>query len=374
VAGVRAAAAASKLPGYSASLLRALQRRQQLADPAQAAAAAGMARSGVLDEQLPFSLPASLLTGLEQPAMAAAAAALAPRTGACSAGGAGGVGSGSSSRGARKARGSAALSGAAATDLPTQLLQGAGSRIGKQLVLQRSGVHGFGLFAGEWIREGELVIEYIGDLCRPVLGDVLERRYEAVGQDSSYLFRCVAAGQGQRHTAGHAVLVRAMAALSLLTRCTAGAGLCCHTPCRIGSEWTVDATRRGGRARFINHSCGPNCYARQQVLDGVMRIVICAKRDIWPGEELAYDYKVGGTAHGCVLCDVAGVPAAGALGTCRPGHACMQTPSLRVAAAHCCRAWPCVHACVPVLQFEYEEGERRVPCACGALECRGFMN
>jgi hypothetical protein len=42
------------------------------------------------------------------------------------------------------------------------------------------------------------VIEYKGLLIRPVLEDVLEARYEAAGQDSSYLFRC---GQADRqHT------------------------------------------------------------------------------------------------------------------------------------------------------------------------------
>lgn len=34
------------------------------------------------------------------------------------------------------------------------------------------------------------MIEYKGLLIRPVLEDVMESRYQAQGQDSSYLFRC----------------------------------------------------------------------------------------------------------------------------------------------------------------------------------------
>jgi uncharacterized protein len=48
----------------------------------------------------------------------------------------------------------------------------------------------------------------------------------------------------------------------------------------------VDAAVNGNEARFINHSCEPNCDA---VIDGG-RIWIDALRDIEPGEELAYDY------------------------------------------------------------------------------------
>lgn len=54
----------------------------------------------------------------------------------------------------------------------------------------------------------------------------------------------------------------------------------------IDDDVVVDAAVDGNEARFINHSCAPNCDA--VIDDG--RIWIEALRDIEPGEELAYDY------------------------------------------------------------------------------------
>jgi uncharacterized protein len=48
----------------------------------------------------------------------------------------------------------------------------------------------------------------------------------------------------------------------------------------------IDANVRGNAARWINHSCAPNCEAREQ--DG--RVFIHAKRNLKTGEELFYDY------------------------------------------------------------------------------------
>jgi SET domain-containing protein len=48
----------------------------------------------------------------------------------------------------------------------------------------------------------------------------------------------------------------------------------------------IDAAVRGNDARYINHSCDPNCEAVEE--DG--RVFIEALRDIERGEELVYDY------------------------------------------------------------------------------------
>jgi len=53
-----------------------------------------------------------------------------------------------------------------------------------------------------------------------------------------------------------------------------------------GCEVVIDAAVGGNDARFINHSCDPNCDA--VVEHG--RIWIDTIRDVAPGEELAYDY------------------------------------------------------------------------------------
>ena len=85
---------------------------------------------------------------------------------------------------------------------------------------------------------------------------------------------------------------------------------------RIDGLTVCDATKQGNVARFINASCDPNCYTKIITLDGKQRIVIYAKKDIKVGEELCYDYK-----------------------------------------------------------FSLEDDEsKRIPCCCGAPECKGFMN
>jgi len=60
---------------------------------------------------------------------------------------------------------------------------------------------------------------------------------------------------------------------------------------RIDDDTVIDATKKGNLARFINHCCDPNCNAKIITVDGHKKIVIYAKRDIEEGEEITYDYK-----------------------------------------------------------------------------------
>lgn len=53
----------------------------------------------------------------------------------------------------------------------------------------------------------------------------------------------------------------------------------------------IDATRKGCLARFINHSCRPNCVTQKWVIGKTMRIGIFTSRNIKAGEELTFDYK-----------------------------------------------------------------------------------
>jgi SET domain-containing protein len=50
----------------------------------------------------------------------------------------------------------------------------------------------------------------------------------------------------------------------------------------------IDANVGGNSARWINHSCAPNCEARQSG----DRVFIHALRDLEAGEELFYDYRL----------------------------------------------------------------------------------
>ncbi|KAL2529826.1 histone-lysine N-methyltransferase ATXR7 [Forsythia ovata] len=118
----------------------------------------------------------------------------------------------------------------------------------KRLRFQKSKIHDWGIVALEPIEAEDFVIEYVGELIRPRISDIRERQYEKMGIGSSYLFR-------------------------------------------LDDGYVVDATKRGGIARFINHSCEPNCYTKVITVDGQKKIFIYAKRHIAAGEEITYNYK-----------------------------------------------------------------------------------
>nr|XP_056716404.1 histone-lysine N-methyltransferase 2A [Euleptes europaea] len=135
----------------------------------------------------------------------------------------------------------------------------------------RSPIHGRGLFCKRNIDAGEMVIEYAGNVIRSILTDKREKYYDGKGI-GCYMFR-------------------------------------------IDDSEVVDATMHGNAARFINHSCEPNCYSRVINIDGQKHIVIFAVRKIYRGEELTYDYK-----------------------------------------------------------FPIEDAGNKLPCNCGARKCRRFLN
>uniref|UniRef100_A0AAV2K9P8 [histone H3]-lysine(4) N-methyltransferase n=1 Tax=Knipowitschia caucasica TaxID=637954 RepID=A0AAV2K9P8_KNICA len=134
------------------------------------------------------------------------------------------------------------------TELPMAMRFRHLEKISKEAVgVYRSAIHGRGLFCKRNIEAGEMVIEYAGAVIRAVLTDKREKYYDSKGI-GCYMFR-------------------------------------------IDDFDVVDATMQGNAARFINHSCEPNCYSRVINVDGRKHIVIFALRKIYRGEELTYDYK-----------------------------------------------------------------------------------
>lgn len=57
---------------------------------------------------------------------------------------------------------------------------------------------------------------------------------------------------------------------------------------RLDEDRVVDATISGGLARYINHSCNPNCVTEKVEVDRELRIIIFAKRRIARGEEVSH--------------------------------------------------------------------------------------
>lgn len=105
------------------------------------------------------------------------------------------------------------------------------------LEFRPSPIHGTGGFAAAPIRAGTLVIEYTGQR--------------------------IAKGESTR-------------------RCEAGNTFIFE----LDQDWDIDGGQGWNPARYLNHSCEPNCEA--ELIDG--RIWITARRDIAPGEEITFNY------------------------------------------------------------------------------------
>jgi SET domain-containing protein len=114
-----------------------------------------------------------------------------------------------------------------------------------RIVRKRSKLHGFGVFAAEEITKNTRIIDYAGELVRNDKTAAREERYLADG---------------------------------------------CIWVFRVSRRWSRDAAVGGNIARFINHSCTPNCWFE---VAGTT-IWIRASRSILRGEELTYDYATVG--------------------------------------------------------------------------------
>ncbi|MDA8444177.1 SET domain-containing protein [Paracidovorax valerianellae] len=113
---------------------------------------------------------------------------------------------------------------------------------GRRLQTRRSGVHGKGVFAVQDIAEGEVLIEYTGEVI--TWQEAQDRHpHDPAQPNHTFYFH-------------------------------------------VDEDHVIDAKFGGNSSRWINHSCDPNCFADEQ--DG--RIFITALRNIAAGDELNYDY------------------------------------------------------------------------------------
>lgn len=105
----------------------------------------------------------------------------------------------------------------------------------KKFIVKR-GTHGLGLFTLVPFKKGDRIIEYTGE---KISTDTANER------GGQYLFE-------------------------------------------LNNKWVIDGRGRENLARYINHSCRPNCYP--EITYSEKHIYIYAKKNIKPGEELTYNY------------------------------------------------------------------------------------
>lgn len=112
----------------------------------------------------------------------------------------------------------------------------------RRISARRSNIHGKGVFATAFIAKGTRIIEYKG---RRMTEDAADEKYGDDDSPHTFLFL-------------------------------------------LDNQIVIDANHDGNSARWINHSCDPNCEATEE--SG--RMYIDALRDIRPGMELTYDYNL----------------------------------------------------------------------------------
>eukprot|EP00644_Phytophthora_capsici_P018137 jgi/Phyca11/113966/e_gw1.25.646.1 len=107
------------------------------------------------------------------------------------------------------------------------------------------GRKGVGIIALEDVSEGCLVGEYVGELLGPRDAQLRLQLYR--GERHSYMMQ-------------------------------------------VNGDVFIDATRIGGRMRFVNHSCDPNCQVEKWSVRSQERCGLFAIRRVKAGDEITFDY------------------------------------------------------------------------------------
>ena len=116
------------------------------------------------------------------------------------------------------------------------------SSVDSPIRVERSGVHGQGVFATRHLSAGERLIEYVGQIIS--MAEAIARHpHDAANPDHTFYFH-------------------------------------------LDDGRVIDALHGGNASRWINHSCRPNCAPEENR----GRIFILTRRPVFKGEELTFDY------------------------------------------------------------------------------------
>ncbi|CAD5326307.1 unnamed protein product [Arabidopsis thaliana] len=118
----------------------------------------------------------------------------------------------------------------------------------KKMKLVQTEKCGYGIVADEDINSGEFIIEYVGEVIDDKICEERLWKLNHKVETNFYL-------------------------------------------CQINWNMVIDATHKGNKSRYINHSCSPNTEMQKWIIDGETRIGIFATRFINKGEQLTYDYQ-----------------------------------------------------------------------------------
>lgn len=124
------------------------------------------------------------------------------------------------------------------------------SQLNRRVAYGKSAIHGWGAFARVDFAPGDMVTEYCGELLRPSIADLREKKlYDAQVGAGTYVFD-------------------------------------------LDGSLNVDATWAGNITHSLNHSCQPNCYSRTIEVEGRCHVIIFAgKNGVQAGSELTYNYR-----------------------------------------------------------------------------------